>query len=452
MESSTAHRAFRFRLEPTAGQARAFAQFAGARRWVWNWALAEMQQYYKETGKTLPAGVLSARLTALKDKPETAWLKEMDSQALQQTLIDLRQAFVNFFERRARYPRFKSKKRDRVRFRIPQRVKVVGKGVQVPKIGHVRMRLSQPVVGTTKSATFKQDACGHWFVTLVAECEVPGVELPAPDPERTVGIDLGLKDAVVPSAGPRIPAARFYRRAERTLRRAQRVHSRRKKGSRNRAKARTKVARVHQRVANQRADFLHKITTTLIKNHDAVCTEDLSAKGLARTKLAKSVLDASMGTLRWQLTYKGQWYGTHVVAVDRFFPSTQLCHDCGFKNEHLALTDRMWVCPHCGVLHDRDLNAALNIEKEGLRLLAVLAAGHAESLNACGRAVRPPMTAGPVEARSPRLLPCGVSNRELSRVGSPGPYRAYARRDLRGCRQEGPGSAPHAGRKRTHRG
>src|SRR5919199_900564 len=191
MQSSTAHRAFRNRLEPTAGQAQAFAQFAGARRWGWNWALAEMQRYYKETGKTLPARALSARLTALKDEPETAWLKEMDSQALQQTLADLRRAFVNFFERRARYPRFKSKKRDRARFRIPQRVKVLGHTVVVPKIGRVRLRLSQPVVGTTKSATFKREACGHWFITLVAERDAP-VTVPAPDPHSSVGIDLGL--------------------------------------------------------------------------------------------------------------------------------------------------------------------------------------------------------------------------------------------------------------------
>jgi putative transposase len=400
MESSTAHRAFRFRLEPTATQAQMFAQFAGARRWVWNWALAAMQQHYKERGKTLPAGVLSARLTALKDEPETAWLREADSQALQQVLLDLRQAFTSFFERRARYPRFKSKKRDRARFRIPQRVKVVGCGVQVPKIGRVRLRLSQPVVGRTKSATFKQDACGHWFVTLVAEREVPGEKLPLPDPERTVGIDLGLKDLLVYSDGGREPAPRFYRRGERTLRRAQRVHSRRKKGSRNRAKARTKVARVHQRVANQRADFLHKLTTPLVKTHAAICTEDLSARGLARTKLAKSVQDASLGTLRWQVHYKGRWYGTHVVAVHRFFPSTQLCYDCGVKNADLTLSDRVWACPHCGVLHDRDLNAALNIKKEGWRILA---AGHAESVNACGRAVRPPREASPVEARIPRL-------------------------------------------------
>jgi putative transposase len=280
------HRAFRFRLEPTAGQAQAFSQFAGARRWVWNWALAEMQQYYKETGKTLPTGVLSARLTALKDELQTAWLKEVDSQLLQQTLADLRQAFVNFFQRRTRYPRFKSKKRDRARFRIPQRVKVVGHGVQMPKIGRVRLRLSRPVEGHTKSATFKQDACGRWHVTLVAAHEVPVVDLPAPNPERTVGIDLGLKDAIVCSDGTRVAAPRFYRWGERKLRRAQRVHSRRKKGSRNRAKARAKMAHVHQRVANQRADFLHKLTTPLIKNHDSVCTEDLSVRGLARINCA----------------------------------------------------------------------------------------------------------------------------------------------------------------------
>jgi len=277
---------------------------------------------------------------------------------------------------------------------------VVGHGVQVPKIGRVRLRLSQPVVGTTKSATFTRNACGHWFVTPVAERQAPAVDLSAPGPERTVGLDLGLKDAIACSDGTRVAAPRFYRRGERKLRRSQRVLSRREKGSRNRAKARTNVARVHQRVANQRADFLHKLTTSLIKNHEAVCIEDLSVRGLARTKLAKSVLDASLGTLRWQLAYKGRWYGAHVVVVDRFYPSTQLCHDCGHKNDGLSQADRAWVCPHCRVRHDRDLNAALNIRDEGLRLLA---AGHAESRNACGGTVRPPMVARPVEARIPRL-------------------------------------------------
>jgi putative transposase len=153
-------------------------------------------------------------------------------------------------------------------------------------------------------------------------------------------------------------------------------------------------------VANERADFTHKLSTTLIKTHQAVCIEDLNVRGLARTKLAKSVADAAMGMVRRQLEYKGRWYGVHVVVVDRFYPSTQLCHVCGFKNEALTLADRMWTCPICGSVHDRDINAALNIRDEGLRLLAV---GHTESRNACGGAVRPPTVARPSEARIPRL-------------------------------------------------
>jgi putative transposase len=235
---------------------------------------------------------------------------------------------------------------------------------------------------------------------LVAETQMPVVTLPLPNPECSVGLDLGLRDAVVPSTGPRIPAPRFYRRGARKLRRAQRTFSRRLKGSRNKAKARRKVARVHQRIANQRADFTHKLSTTLIKHYQAVCIEDLNVRGLARTKLAKSVHDASMGMVRRQLEYKGQWYGTHVVAVDLFYPSTQLCHDRGHRNETLTLGDRTWQCPRCGTMPDRDLNAALNIRDEGLRLLTV---GHTERLNACGGVVRPPTVARPDEARIPRL-------------------------------------------------
>jgi putative transposase len=380
MAAHTVRRVYRFRLEPTVTQAQHLRQFAGAHRWVWNWALQQRLDHYRQTdqtlsyrqtGQTLSAKDLSARLTALKDQPETAWLREIDAQLLQQVLVDLQRAFVNFFACRARYPRFKSRKRDQARFRIPQRAHVVEGRVQVPKVGRVRLRLSRPVEGQTKSATFKQDACGHWHVSLVAQTQVPVVVLPLPDPACAVGVDLGLKDAVVPSTGPRIPAPRFYRRAARKLRRAHRTFSRRQKGSRNRAKARVRVARIHHRVANQRADFAHKLSTTLIKNHQAVCIEDLNVRGLARTKLAKSVHDASMGLVRRQLQYKGQWYGVHVVVVDRFYPSTQLCHVCGYKNEALTLSDRTWQCPICGAVHDRDVNAALNIRDEGLRLLAV---------------------------------------------------------------------------------
>jgi len=392
MESTILRRVYRFRLEPTSHQEEGFRRYAGARRWVWNWALAQKQAHYKATGKGLPEKVLSARLTALKGEPGTAWLREMDSQLLQQVLADLKKAFGAFFERRVRYPRFKSRKRDMARFRIPQRVTLRDGSLTVPKIGRVKVRQSQAIEGVTKSATFKRDACGHWFVSLVSEMEMPAAPLPLPSEERTVGVDLGLKDAVVTSEGTRMAAPRFYRAAQRKLRRTQRGQSRKVKGSNNRQKARMKVARVHQKVANKRNDFCHKLTTTLIKEHDAVCIEDLNVQGLAKTKLAKSILDASMGTIRRQLTYKGQWDRAHVVAVDRFYPSSKLCHECGYKNDALTLSDREWACPSCRCVLDRDVNAARNIKREGWRILDV-AAGHADTKNACGQGVRPAMPA-----------------------------------------------------------
>ena len=400
--TTTIRRTYRFRVEPTTAQEDGFKRFAGARRWVWNWALQQRQEHVAATGKGLPDNILSTRLTALKSEPALAWLKEVDSQLLQQVLADLKKAFGNFFEKRARFPRFKSRKRDVARFRIPQRVTLAGGFLTVPKIGRVKVRQSQPVDGATKSATFKRDACGHWFVSLVAETEMPDVALPAPVPERTVGVDLGLKDAVVTSDGERVAAPRFYRAAQRQLRRAQRSFARKAKGSANRAKARQKVARVHQKIADKRADFCHKLTTALVKDHDAVCIEDLSVKGLARTKLAKSVMDASMGAVRRQLEYKGAWYRTPIVAVDRFYPSSKLCHECGHKNDGLTLSDRVWACPSCGCILDRDLNAARTIKREGLRILAV-AAGHVDTRNACGPCVRLPMAAARDEARIPLL-------------------------------------------------
>jgi len=235
-------------------------------------------------------------------------------------------------------------------------------------------------------------------VSIVAEVDIPVAVLPLAADARTVGVDLGLKDVVVTSDGERVVAPRFYRAAQRKLRRAQRAFSRKQKGSANKTKARHKVARVHQTITAKRNDFCHKLTTDLVRDHDAVCIEDLSIKGLAKTKLALSVLDASLGTMRRQLTYKGAWYRCHVVAVDRFYPSSKLCHACGYKHDGLTLSERTWMCPSCGCVLDRDLNAARNIKHEGLRMLDV-AAGHADTKNACGAGVRLPMAAPDDEAR-----------------------------------------------------
>jgi putative transposase len=362
---------YRFRMRPTKEQGHALGRMAGARRFIWNWALRRRKDYYAATGKSISLKQLSAELTDLKRQPDTAWLQECDSQALQQALADLNQAFESFFEKRTRHPRFKSRKRDGARFRIPQRVKIKDGKVYVPKIGDVRIFQSQEVAEKTKSATFKRGADGKWYVSLVVEFEMPDVPIPAPDPAKTVGIDVGLIDFATfsdPAAKP-IPAPKFFRKGQRRLRRAQRTVSRRKHGSKRRAKAARKAAVVHRKLADQRRDFQHQLSTKIVGQYAAVCVEDLSLSGLARTKLAKSFQDAALGEFLRQLKYKCLWNRKHLIAVDRFFPSSKMCNACGALNDRLTLSDREWGCD-CGTHHRRDFLAACNIKDEGLRMLA----------------------------------------------------------------------------------
>jgi len=393
-----ARRAYRFRLEPSLGQEEGLKRIAGACRAVYNWGLARRKAHYAEHGKTLPYAAQNLELTALKHRPGLEWLKEADSQALQESLRDLDRAYVNFFEGRARFPRFKRAKDERFAFRIPQRVRLEGERVYCPKVGWINLRLSRPVEGATKSASFTRDAAGHWHVCLIQEFELPEVALPAA--QNPVGVDLGLIDFATLSTGEAIPAPKFARRADRRVRRAQRVVSRRKKGSNRRQKAKRRLSRVHQKVTRQRNDFVHKVTTDLVGRFDLICIEDLSVKGMARTKLARSVLDAAFGEFRRQLEYKTLWNYRRLVTADRFFPSSKRCHVCRAVNAELSLSERVWACG-CGAVHRRDLNAALNLEAEGMRLVA---AGQAETLNARG-AARKTWEARQcgIEARIPRL-------------------------------------------------
>ena len=331
----THRKVFRFRLKPNAAQREALGRMAGARRYVWNWALEQRIAHYRETGRGLPAAELSWRLTELKQQPETSWLKDVDSQALQQALADLQRSYVNFFEKRSRFPRFKSRKRDQARFRIPQRVAVAEGRVYIPKVGSVGIRQSQPVDGEAKSATFKRDATGKWDVTLVTEFAMPDTALPVARPSAVIGIDLGLHDFAVMSDGGREPAPKFFRKSERKLRKAQRVFSRREKCSRRKWRAKQKIALVHRKTANQRKDFLHKLTTRQVAEYEGICIEDLSVKGLVRTKLAKSMTDASFGEFRRQLEYKTIWNRRRLAVIDRWYPSSKTCHVCGTVNADL---------------------------------------------------------------------------------------------------------------------
>ncbi len=365
---STHQKAYRYRLLPTCEQEAVFVRWAGARRWVYNTFLARRIAHYQATGKTLSFNAMCRELTVLKRQPQTAWLRECNAQSLQQALRDLAKAFVNFFEKRARFPRFRSKKRDRPSFRLPAEVSVQGGDLYVPKVGLVKLIQHRPLESEVKSATFTQDATGAWYVTLVVRFELPDVAPPPPAPEQVVGVDLGLKELAVLSDGERVAAPKHYRRVEQRLARLQKRLSRCQKGSKNRERIKRRVARLHLKVANQRRDFLHRLSHRLTRDYDGVVIEDLNVKGLAKTKQAKSVHDAGWGELRRQLTYKGRWAGKPLVVVGRFFPSSRLCPSCGAVNADLTLADRVWTCA-CGAVHDRDLNAARNIRAEGLRLL-----------------------------------------------------------------------------------
>ena len=324
-------------------------------------------------------------------------MKDAHAGSLQQTLADLDRAFRNFFDPniRARHPKYKSKKRDEDRFRMPQRVRLEDDNrIYVPKVGMVRIRKSRPIDGMTKSATFKRDACGRWFVTFVVVFEMPDAPLCPPDPSMIIGIDVGLKDYVTFSDDtPSVPAPKFFRTTQRRLRKAHRRFSRRKAGSNRKAKARLTVAKVHAKIAQQRGDFQHKLSASILNLYEGVCVEDLDLRSLARTKqgVGKSFLDAGFGDFFHQLKYKAEANHRHFTRISRWYPSSKLHADCGTINSKLTLNDRTWIC-ECGAVLDRDKNAACNIRDEGIRILA---AGYADKENARGRAVRPATVGSP---------------------------------------------------------
>ena len=379
------NKAFRFKFKPTRQQRQLFRQFAGAVRWVWNACLAERKRVYAETGDSVSQYAQMRRLTRLKRDAETAWLRTIHSQVLQEPIKNLHRAFRGFFAGRKGYPRFKSKRHVHQSFTYPQGVKVHGDRVYLPKIGWVRFYKSREIDGQIKRATVKRHASG-WYVSIT--CEV-AVDPPAihPTPDGTLGIDLGLNDFIVTSDGERVKAPQYLREAERKLAREQRVLSRKQRGSSRYEKQRRRVARLHERVRNMRQDFLHQLSTRRVCEDQAIVVEDLNVKGLARTRLAKSVYDAGWSEFVRQLEYKCRWAGKAFHRIDRFFPSTKTCHHCGTLNE-VSLSDREFVCQGCGRLIDRDHNAAQNIKHRGLMDLKV-AAGQTETVNARGAKVRP---------------------------------------------------------------
>ncbi|MFC3573091.1 RNA-guided endonuclease InsQ/TnpB family protein [Streptomyces yaanensis] len=382
---------YAFRLDPTPGQRSALARAFGCARVVYNDAIAARERA-RAAGEAFPtAAVLSRTLvTEAKRTRERHWLGEVSAVVLQQSLRDAESAYRHFFASlkgarngaRVGAPRFKSRKDERqaVRFTANARWKINEPGrLLLPKIGEVRVRWSRALPSIPSSVTVIKDAAGRYFASFVIDTdpEQDRTRFSEPDPDSTLGIDLGLTHFAVLSDGTKIDSPRFLRRAEKKLKKAQRELSRKQKGSKNREKARLKVARAHAQVADARREFHHQLSTRLICENQAVAVEDLAVNGLARTRLAKSVHDAGWSRFVGMLEYKAKRYGRTFVKVGRFEPTSQVCSACGIKDGSKPLHVREWTCPACGTVHDRDHNAAKNIKAAGL------------AVTACGARVRP---------------------------------------------------------------
>jgi len=380
---------YSYRLDPAPAQREALARAFGCARVVFNDALAVRQAAYEAGEPYIADKEMSAWLTAVKSTPERAWLGEVSSVVLQQALADLNAAYRNFFisvtGRRKGLkiapPRFRPRKdrRQAIRFTKNSRFRVLDNGrLRLPRIGDVAVRWSRRLPTDPSSVTVIRDAAGRYFASFVVEVS----PRPLPRSDAECGIDLGLGHFVVLDDGTKVTAPRFLRQAEKKLKRAQRDLSRKQKGSSNREQARVRVARAHAKAADARRDFHHKLSTAIIRENQAVTVEDLAVKGLARTRLAKSVHDAGWSAFVSMLEYKAELYGREFRRIGRFEPTSQVCSACGVKDGPKPLHIREWICAVCGAVHDRDVNAAKNIAALGRR----------DAQNARGGQVRPAAT------------------------------------------------------------
>ena len=365
------HKSYKYRFYPNQEQQVLLAKSFGCARFVYNRFLALRNQAYKDHKINVSFADACFLLTLDKKKEELAFLNEPSLVMLQQSLRNADTAYSNFFKKKAKYPRFKSKwDKQSIRF-LPNAFNYDGKySITLAKMDaplKIKWSRTIPRGAKVKSLTVSKEPSGRYFISFL--CEDSVAQLPKAD--KSIGLDWGLKDFVTTSDGEKIAAPKHYRQSEKKLAKAQRDLSRKEKGSSNRQKARVKVAKVHAKVANQRKDFLHKLSSFIVHENQVICIEDIAVKNLSRNRhLSKSIMDSGWGEFVQQLEYKSHWYGRSLVKVGRFFPSSKTCSHCGCIKDHLNLSERNWTCSDCGVVHDRDYNASVNIKAEGTAVIA----------------------------------------------------------------------------------
>ena len=350
------NKAYKFRLYPNKQQQELINMTFGCTRFVFNRILGDAIKYYEENKKTK----INTPATYKSDYP---FLKEVDSLALANAQLQVKVAYKNFYNGSG-FPKFRSKKNNYQSYTTNNQkgsVRIEGSKIKLPKVGFVKIKLHQAVQGVIKSVTISKNPSGKYYISILTQQEI--AQLASID--KKLGIDLGLKNFAITSDGNIFENPKFLRKTEKQLTKAQRELSRKKKGSNNRYKARLKVAKLHEKIANQRKDFLHKLSTKLIRENQTIVMEDLSVKNMMKNhKLAKAISEVSWYQFRLMLDYKSKWYGREIIIAPSNYASSQLCSNCGYKNTDVKdLKIREWKCPSCGSVHDRDINASKNLLK-----------------------------------------------------------------------------------------
>lgn len=360
-------KAYKFRLYPNKEQEIYFSKCFGSVRFIYNKMLNDKIEYYKKNNKML-------NNTPAQYKKEYIWLKEVDSLALANAQMNLDKAYKNFFrDKSVGFPKFKSKKNNYYSYTTNNQKNTInivdGKYIKLPKLKtlvRIKQHRQIPKNGKIKSATISKNPSGKYYISILVEQEIKEL----PKNEFAVGIDLGLTDFAITSDGVKYSNPRYLRKSLKKLAKEQRKLSRKKNGSKNKNKQRIKVAKLYEKITNQRKDFLHKLSSELINENQVICLEDLQVKKIRQNKfLSQSVSDVGWYEFRRQLEYKAKWYGREISFVDKWYPSSQICSNCGNNTGKKSLDIREFDCPYCGKHHDRDINASINILHEGLRLL-----------------------------------------------------------------------------------